>query len=182
MTTPQQSALRWLPTFLGFPLGGLAAELIAGPVDTLLAALAGGAITGAVLGAVQGWGLRLRAPDARNWVIATALGLSAGLTVGASAVGFGTSTGDLVVQGAFCGLAVGAAQSVVLHGVLGRSAALWPPALGAAWALGWAITSSIGVDVETQYTVFGSSGALAVTALTVVLPLRLAGRPEERRT
>ena len=62
MTSPQQSALRWLPTFLGFPLGGVAAELITGPVDTLLAALAGGLITGAVLGAVQAWGLRLRGP------------------------------------------------------------------------------------------------------------------------
>jgi len=182
VTTPQQSALRWLPTFLGFPLGGVAAELIAGPVDTPLAALAGGAITGTVLGAAQAWGLRLRAPDARNWILATTLGLSAGLAIGASAVGFETSTGDLVMQGAICGLAIGTAQSRVLRGELGRAAALWAPALSAAWALGWAITSSIGVDVETQYTVFGSSGALAVTALTVVLPLRLAGQPEVRRT
>lgn len=182
MSTPQHSALRWLPTFLGFPLGGVAAELITGPVDTLPAALAGGLITGAVLGAVQAWGLRLRGPDARNWVLATALGLSAGLAVGASAVGFATQTGDLVVQGAACGLAVGAAQGVVLRRALGRRAALWAPALGAAWALGWAITASIGVDVETQYTVFGSSGALAVTLMTVVLPLRLAGRTAERTT
>jgi hypothetical protein len=182
VTTPQQRALRWLPTFLGFPLGGVAAELISGPVDTAAAALVGGVVTGAVLGAVQAWGLRLRAPQARHWTVATALGLGAGLTAGASAVGFGTETGDLVVQGAVCGLAVGAAQSVVLRGALGRAAALWAPALGGAWALGWAITASIGVDVETQYTVFGSSGALAVTALTVVLPLRLAGRARERTT
>ena len=47
---------------------------------------------------------------------------------------------------------------------------------GALWALGWAITASIGVDVETQYTVFGSSGAVVVTALTAVLPVLLAGR------
>jgi hypothetical protein len=30
-------ALRWLPTFIGFPLGGLAAELVAGSVLSLLA-------------------------------------------------------------------------------------------------------------------------------------------------
>lgn len=180
MTSPQQSALRWLPTFLGFPLGGVAAELITGPVDTLLAALAGGLITGAVLGAVQAWGLRLRGPAARDWIVATTLGLSAGLAAGASAVGFETGTGDLVVQGAACGLTVGAAQALVLRARLGRAAALWAPFLGAAWALGWAITASIGVDVETQYTVFGSSGALTVTVLTVVLPLRLAGRTAER--
>ena len=56
-TTRWASALRWLPTFVGFPLGGLAAELVAGPVDGIAPALAGGAITGAVLGAVQSWGL-----------------------------------------------------------------------------------------------------------------------------
>ena len=47
---------------------------------------------------------------------------------------------------------------------LGRVAILWAPALGAVWALGWAVTAAIGVDVETQYTVFGSSGAVVVTA------------------
>ena len=55
--TWQRSALRWLPTFFGFPLGGLVAELISGPVDGLVAAVVGGAITGIILGAVQSWGL-----------------------------------------------------------------------------------------------------------------------------
>ncbi len=41
------------------------------------------------------------------------------------------------------------------------------------WAAGWAITTSIGVEVDEQFTVFGSSGAITVTALTVVLPLAL---------
>ncbi len=115
-----------------------------------------------------------RAADARRWTVATALGLAAGLGLGASVVDFETSTTDLALQGAICGLVVGAAQSSMLRDRLGRAAALWAPALGAAWALGWAVTASIGVDVETQYTVFGSSGALVVTLATVVLPLRLA--------
>ena len=38
-----------------------------------------------------------------------------GLGVGAAAVGYGTSLGDLVVQGALCGLAVGGAQGFVLR-------------------------------------------------------------------
>ena len=78
-----------------------------------------------------------------------------------------------MVQGAICGLAIGTAQALVLRG---RVAYLWAPALSALWALGWAITTSIGIDVETQYTVFGSSGALVVTAATAVLPVLLATR------
>jgi ABC-type lipoprotein release transport system permease subunit len=77
------------------------------------------------------------------------------------------------VQGAFCGLAIGTAQALVLRR---RGAFLWAPALSALWALGWAITTSIGVDVETQYTVFGASGALVVTAATALLPVLLATR------
>jgi hypothetical protein len=78
-----------------------------------------------------------------------------------------------VVQGAICGLAIGLAQAFVLRG---RVAYLWAPALSALWALGWAITTSIGVDVDTQWAVFGSSGALVVTAATAVLPVLLATR------
>ena len=171
--TWQRSALRWLPTFLGFPLGGFAAELIVGPVDGLVAALLGGAITGVVLGTVQAWAMGSNGPPAARWIVATTAGLSVGLALGSAAVGYSTSLGDLVVQGAICGLAIGTAQALVLRG---RVAYLWAPALSALWAIGWAVSTSIGVDVETQYAVFGSSGALVVTAATVVLPVLLATR------
>jgi hypothetical protein len=171
MTT--HPALRWLPTFLGFPLGGVLAELTVGRIDGPVPALIGGAVTGVVLGAVQSWGMGCTGRAARRWTIATGLGLSGGLALGAAAVGYGTSLGELVVQGAICGLAIGIAQAIVLRG---RAAYLWAPALSALWALGWAISTSIGVDVDTQYSVFGSSGALVVTAATAVLPVLLAGR------
>jgi hypothetical protein len=176
-TTSKRSALRWLPTFLGFPLGGIVAELVAGPVDGLVAALLAGAITGIILGAVQSWGIGANGPPARAWITASTVGLTVGLACGSATVGYGTSLGDLVVQGAICGLAIGAAQVFVLRG---RAAYLWAPALSALWALGWAITTSIGVDVETQYAVFGSSGALVVTAATAVLPVLLATRAPRR--
>jgi hypothetical protein len=172
-TTWRGSALRWLPTFLGFPLGGLLAEIVAGPVDGVAAALVGGAITGCVLGAVQTWGMGANAPPARRWIAATTAGLAAGLALGSATVGYGTGLGDLVVQGAICGLAIGTAQAVVLRG---RVAYLWAPALSALWALGWAITTSIGIDVESQYTVFGAGGAIVVTAATAALPVLLAAR------
>lgn len=171
------SALRWLPTFLGFPLGGVIAELIVGPVDGLTAAVVGGPVTGIILGAVQALGLRSAVP-ARQWIAATAVGLTVGLSIGAAAVGYGTSIGDLAMQGAICGLAIGTAQAVVLRPRVGPIALAWIPALSALWALGWTITTSIGVDVERQYTVFGSSGALTVTVFTVALPVLLGSRSE----
>ena len=181
-STRRRSILRWLPTFLGYPLGGLAAELIAGPVDGVGPALLGGAITGAVLGAVQSWGLGPVGPAARRWIAATTVGFAVGLGLGSAAVGYGTELTDLVVQGAICGLAVGAAQAFVLCPAAGRVSYLWAPALSALWALGWGITTSIGVDVERQYTVFGSAGALTVTVATAALPWFLAGRTRHNDT
>jgi hypothetical protein len=179
MTTPDEtatwgrSALRWLPTFVGFPLGGLLAEVVAGPVDALAAALVAGAITGVVLGAVQAWGMGSNGPPARRWIAATTAGLTVGLALGSTAVGYGTSLADLTVQGSICGLVVGTAQALVLRG---RAAYLWAPALSALWAVGWAVTTAIGVDVETRYAVFGSSGGLVVTAATAAPPVLLATR------
>jgi hypothetical protein len=174
--TWKRSALRWIPTFLGFPLGGLIADLISGPVDGLAAAIVGGLVTGIILGAVQSWGLGPAGPPARQWIGATAAGFTIGLGAGAAAVGYGTGMSDLVAQGAICGFAIGAAQAVVLRPRCGRLAFAWAPALGAIWALGWAVTTAVGVDVEAQYTVFGASGALVVTAATVVLPVLLGTR------
>ena len=174
-----RASARWMVTFTGFPLGGFAALVVAGPIDAAGPAVIGGALTGAVLGAVQWWGAGRGLP-ARSWILATAVGLSIGLTIGASAVDFATDLGSLVVQGAVCGLAVGLAQGVALHRRLGRLALVWPMFLAASWAAGWAITTSIGVRVEEQFTVFGSAGAIVVTALTTVLPLALdhrQGRP-----
>ena len=178
--TSGRRALRWLPTFLGFPLGGLVAEHVSGPVDGLAAALLGGAITGVILGAVQSWGLGSVGASTRSWVFATGAGLMVGLGAGAAAAGYGTTTSDLVVQGAACGAAVGAAQAIVLYPRLGRVALAWVPTLSALWAIGWAITTAAGVDVESHYPVFGASGALVVTACTTTLPLVLNRRTSAR--
>jgi hypothetical protein len=171
-TTPRVVA-RWLVTFAGFPLGGLLADLTVGPVDGLGPAVAGGLITGALLGAVQWWGLGRRRPAPSRWVAATALGLAAGLAVGAGATGFGTGLPDLLVLGATSGAAVGVLQAAVLRPTLGRVAYGWPVLLAAVWAIGWAVTTTVGVQVDQQFSVFGSSGAVVVVALTAVLPVLL---------
>jgi len=172
-TSWQRTVLRWMPTFLGFPAGGLAAKLIVGPIDSVGAALAGGAISGAALGIAQWLGIRRSGLAPEPWVAATAAGLAFGLAAGASAVDFGTTTGALAAQGAICGAIVGTAQATILFRRLGRLAWAWPTALSGLWALGWTITASAGIDVEAKYTVFGSSGAVVVTAATSVLALVL---------
>ena len=171
--SPARSVVRWLLSFAGFPLGGLAAMMTIGPVDSVGAAILGGLLTGLVLGAVQAWALHLRRRTGLSWVLATATGLSVGLAVGASIVGFGTALPDLQLQGAICGATVGLAQAVVLWPWTGRWALGWPIYLAAAWTAGWTVTTLIGVAVGEQFTVFGSAGAVTVAALTSVLPLLL---------
>jgi len=171
--SPARTIARWMVSFLGFPLGGFAATLVVGAVDNLTAALIGGLITGTILGVAQSWAMGRSGPPARQWITATALGLTAGFGVGSAVVDYHTSLAALIVQGAISGLAVGLAQALVLRHRLGRLALVWPAALPVVWALGWVVTTSIGIAVDQQFIVFGASGALVVTALTAVLPLIL---------
>jgi hypothetical protein len=175
-TSWRRPVVRWLLTFAAFPLGSVAARAIAGPVDSTTSALVGGLVNGAIIGAAQGWALRPVLDAWRRWAVATAIGLMIGLAVAATAVDFGSSMSALAAQGALCGLAVGAAQAVVLKGSFGRLALAWPFALAGLWALGWTITTAVGVEVDDHFTVFGSSGAVTVTALTAVLPVLAARR------
>ncbi len=88
-------------------------------------------------------------------------------------VDYETSLGALVLQGAVSGLGVGLAQAVVLRPRLGVLAFAWPPALAAIWSAGWATSTAIGIDVDEQFVIFGASGAMLVSLLTVVLPIAL---------
>ena len=170
----------WCLSFVGFPIGGLVAEAIVGPIDEVWSAVAAGAIAGAAIGAAQWFSLRQIGLDAttsglfvrRNgalaWIGMTAAGLALGLGVGVAIFDYGTSVGDLAVLGAVSGLGVGAAQWLVLRDHVGAGL-LWVVGIAALWALGWSITTSIGVDVESKWAVFGASGAITVTVLSGVL-------------
>jgi hypothetical protein len=160
-------------SFAGFPLGGGAAWLLTGPVDAPISAIAGGLVTGLILGVVQAWAMRADRRLTAEWTVATAIGLAVGLTSGAALVGYATGLGDLAVQGAVSGAAVGLAQAMVLRSRLGLISLAWPVYLAAAWAAGWIVSTSIGIKVAEQFTVFGASGALTVALLTSVLPLLL---------
>jgi hypothetical protein len=172
--------LRWMPTFLGFPAGGLVSEIV-GRVARPGPAIAGGAITGAILGFAQWLGMRRTGPSPIAWVIATAVGFAVGLGAGAGAVGYHTNIGALATQGAICGAVIGVAQAGVLYRQLGRIVLAWPAVVAGLWALGWTITASAGIDVDKQYTSFGSSGAIVVTAALSILPIELARRQQRDR-
>lgn len=172
--------IRWLVTFLGYPLGGFVAWLVLGPVDSLAPALLGGLVTGAILGAVQAWGLARDGRFFAQWSAATSVGLMAGLGLGATTVDYDTTLSALVIQGAICGFFVGAAQAVVLRPTRGLPVLAWPFFLAVVWAAGWTVTTSAGIGVDEQFTVFGASGALVVALLTLVLPFVL--RRSDART
>lgn len=171
-----RTIVRWMVSFVGFPLGGLAAMSLVGAVDSTAHAITGGLVTGGILGVAQAWGMRAELRQTLTWLATTAVGLAVGLATGATVVDFGTGIGDLAVQGAISGVAVGAAQAAALLPRLGTIAYAWPVLLAAAWASGWAITTAVGVQVGNQFTVFGAAGAVTVTLLTAVLPVLLTTR------
>lgn len=159
---------RWTATFIGFPLAGVAARVVAGDIDSIGAAALGGLTGGAVLGAVQAGIGGIGREGALRWVGATAVGLSVGLAAGAGLVDFDTDTASLVTMGAVSGAGVGLAQAVSVP-MRGLDRLLWAAATPLLWAGGWLITSQVIVDAERQHAVFGSSGALAVSAVAGIL-------------
>lgn len=148
---------RWLLTALAFPPAGWVGHLIGGPVDSPTAAAVGGLITGAAIGGAQ-WALLRRSSVSLWWIAATAMGLTAGLTAGAALVSYETGLGSLVVMGAVSGLGVGMAQARLLTGPVRQ--VTWSLLTAAVWALGWTVSTSVGIAVEEQFVVFGISGAL----------------------
>ncbi len=158
--------LRWSLSFVGFPLAGIAARAAAGPIDSLTAAVVGGVAAGAVLGSVQAVALPKGSMQQRlRWTAATAVGVGSGLALGASAVDYQTDTASLVAMGALTGAVVGVAQAAVADLPTGRRTA-WAIATPLLWAFGWLITAHVIVDADRQHAIFGSSGALVVSALS----------------
>jgi hypothetical protein len=163
--------LIWTAGFLAFPVAGLAGTAVAGRVDDPIAALVGGAVAGLVIGVGQTLA-SLGRLDIRKWVPATAVGMGAGLLLGAVVVGYDTSLADLALMGALTGLVLGPAQALALpRGTRMRWA--WAVAVPALWALGWTTTTLGGIDVDRQWTVFGAYGAVTFSALSGLLMLQL---------
>jgi hypothetical protein len=164
--------LLWTAGFLAFPIAGILAEAMTGRIDDARSALIGGLVAGAVIGTGQWLVGRRLLGDPQTWIPATALAMGIGLGVGAWAVGYGTSVGELALMGAITGIPIGAAQAYLLRDRL-ANAWVWGAAMPLLWALGWTVTTAIGVGVDSQFAVFGASGAITFMALSGVLLDRL---------
>ncbi len=170
--------LWWMLAFLGFPIGGLLALLVVGPVEGAVSGALGGALAGAVIGAAQWLVLRRYLRVGPEWILTTALGVAIGDALGALLTGAGRGIGALLITGLATGVAVGLLQGgLFLRGRLlaAGAAGMWVPVVAIAWPVGWTVTWAFGIDVERGLYVFGASGALvfaAITALAMVLVLR----------
>jgi len=174
--TPRRHAfmiswLLWTAGFLAFPIAGVAGSAVAGRVDSPIAALVGGLITGAVIGAGQ-WLVSRGRLRPLTWILASALGMGFGLLLGATVVGFQTSLADLAIMGALTGVLLGVAQTLALPARTQRRW-WWALAIPLLWALGWTITTLAGIAVEEQFTIFGASGAVTFSALSGLVLHRL---------
>jgi hypothetical protein len=163
--------LLWTAGFVAFIIGGALATAATGRINDAASALLGGLVAGAIIGAGQ-WLVARRLLDPRTWIPATAVAMGIGLPIGGWVVGFGTSLGELVLMGFITGIPLGVAQAYLLRDRV-ANAWIWAAAMPLLWALGWTVSTFIGVDVDRQFAVFGASGALAFMALSGVLLDRL---------
>jgi len=169
--TARRTWLIWFASALAFPIAGIAGTAVAGRVDDAGAALIGGIVAGLVIGTGQALASRRRL-DPRRWIAATAVGMGAGLLLGAWTVGYSTTLTDLALMGALTGLVLGPAQALALPAEAAHRWS-WALAMPALWALGWTVTTVGGIHVEDQFTNFGMYGALTFSALSGVLLHRL---------
>jgi hypothetical protein len=163
--------LLWTAGFLAFPIGGALATAATGRINDFGSALLGGLIVGAVIGTGQ-WLVARRLLDPKTWIPATAFAMGIGLGVGAWVVGYGTSLSELALMGFITGIPLGAAQAYLLRDRV-ANAWVWAAAMPLLWALGWTVSTFIGVSVDNQFAVFGASGAITFMALSGVLLDRL---------
>ncbi len=158
---------RWVAVALAFPIAGLIGWKVGGRVDGVAAAVVGGALTGAGLGAVEWWAADGALGRIGPWVAASAAGYALGLAAGAALVGYETDLAALAAMGLVSGAAIGLAQAAVLSRRGDRRLAVaWGLAMPVLFALGWCASTAIGVSVDDQFTVFGAAGALVFMLLS----------------
>ena len=145
-------------------------------MDAVDAAVVGGALTGAGLGAVQWWAARGALARAAAWIGSSAVGYAVGLAAGAALVGYDTDLGALAVMGLVSGAAaLGGAQGLVLARQGRRGLAL-PWAVADAGALRAGMVRDIGRRHQRRRPVqrFGGYGAVVFALLSGVLLARFA--------
>ena len=153
--------LRWTPTFLAFPIGGLLAKLIFGSASSVAKSVGGGLIVGLVVGLIQYAALK-KYGISTSWVVATAVAATVAALINSYAFSFKFDSASLAGSGLVAGLILGIAQSLSQTRDA-KFVVIWTVATALAWSLAWFITSKVIVDPEAQYHVFGSTGAIVAT-------------------
>jgi hypothetical protein len=170
---------RWVAVGFAFPVAGYIGWKVGGRVDAVDAALVGGALTGAGLGAVEWWAAKGTLGPAAAWIGFSAVAYAVGLAAGAELVGHDTDVVSLAVMGLVSGALLGATQGLLLARQ-GRALALaWAAAMPVLFALSWYASTGIGVDVADQFTVFGAAGAVVFTLLSGLLLARFTPAREQ---
>jgi hypothetical protein len=157
----------WALAFLGFPIGGLLANVIVGPISSVVRAGIGGVIAGAALGLIQWLVLRGQIPLSFWWIVATSVGMGLGQIISVAFLGSETSGDVLLWRAVITGVFIGAAQWILLREV-SPLMWTWMIVIPVAWVIGWFITRSAGIDLDQKWVVFGSSGAIIFQLLTGV--------------
>jgi hypothetical protein len=171
--SPAFPGWRWAAVALAFPIAGLIGWTIGGHVDAVGAALIGGALTGAGMGAAQWLAAKDMFGEWPAWIGASAVGYAVGLAAGAALVGYETDIGSLAAMGAVSGGALGGAQGLALAMQDRKRLALaWGLAMPVLFAAGWSVTTLGGIDVDKQFTVFGAFGAITFMVLSGLLLAR----------
>ena len=167
LSTNRRFWLFWVLAFLSFPIAGVLAIFVV-PVTTPVRAFIAGAIAGAALGLIQWLILRSRLPSLPIWwIVATSVGMAAGLALGTAFLGSETGGNELLWRGAITGLCIGVAQWIILRQVLPLpQSIIWIGVVSLGWALGWFVTRAAGIDLSAKWYVFGMSGALTFQLLT----------------
>jgi len=170
--------LRWLIATLAFPVGGYLGNFIAGPAATVPAALFSGLIAGTIIGLGQGLAIRSKPQPIVEWAATTAVGMGVGLAAVTAIIRQIDTMTDAVLLGAVSGLAIGALQAALLMRDHVANAWVWVPATAIAWAVGWAVTASVGVALAPGWPVYGISGAVVSQLITGVVLWKLMSRDE----
>jgi hypothetical protein len=157
--------LFWALAFLGFPLGGLLASVVVGPITTAVRAGIGGAIAGAVLGLIQWLVMKGQIPVSFWWIVASCAGMALGQAMSVAFLGSETSGNVLLWRALITGVFIGVAQWLLLRQIAPQMW-IWMAVMPLAWAVGWWITRSAGIDLNQKWIVFGSSGAITFQVLT----------------
>lgn len=162
--------VRWILLGLSFPISGLIVFTALGPITTPGLALAGGTLAGIVIGAAQGYALRV---PVAGWTVATAIGLGAGSLLAALVAPLlGPGILTTIVTALIAGLVTTAVQ-LIARPPLPRP--LWLVVHTAGWVIAWVVSLIIAISTTQGFIIFGSSGALVFT-VGLFLVVHFAGR------